>query len=365
MLRRVRANRVRRHAGRCGDRPGCSRERGDHDPSRLLRSLLGASRPRGTARCEQRVGRPDDGGRISTSDRAASASCRRPRRTRADRGARRRGGRGTGRAPAPSTALLELWERRDGRSITLQAYLQTGGVRGAVSRLAEEVYGGFTAQQQGLARAVMLRLSAPGEADEAVRRRVPLAEFDPERNADVAHVVEVLTDRRLLTVSEGVVEVAHEALLREWPRLRDWLEEDRAGRLLHAHLMDTARGWAAADRDPLNSTGGPTHVGAGLDDRAHARAERTRTRLPRCEPGGQRAGRAAPTTHEPPAAGAARGRRSLPRRCADRWGRRTRSAREGGASRQRGNGAATRCPGGHRGRTRPLAAPGATGLRTR
>ena len=54
----------------------------------------------------------------------------------------------------------------------------------------------------------------------------------------------MLTDRRLLTVSEGVVEVAHEALLREWPRLRDWLEEDRAG-ALHAHLMDTARGWAA------------------------------------------------------------------------------------------------------------------------
>lgn len=155
-----------------------------------------------------------------------------------------------GALPLLSTALLELWERRDGRSITLQAYLQTGGVRGAVSRLAEEVYGGFTAQQQGLARAVMLRLSAPGEADEAVRRRVPLAEFDAERNADVAHVVEVLTDRRLLTVSEGVVEVAHEALLREWPRLRDWLEEDRAGRVLHAHLMDTARGWAAADRDP-------------------------------------------------------------------------------------------------------------------
>jgi hypothetical protein len=81
-----------------------------------------------------------------------------------------------------------------------------------------------------------------------VRRRVPLAEFDAERNEDVARVVRVLTDRRLLTVSEGVVEVAHEALLREWPRVRGWLEEDRAGRVLHSHLIDTARGWAERTR---------------------------------------------------------------------------------------------------------------------
>jgi WD40 repeat protein len=155
-----------------------------------------------------------------------------------------------GGLPLLSTALLELWDRRDGRRIRLDAYLQTGGVRGAVSRLAEEVYAGFTAEQRAVARAVMLRLAGPGEGDAVVRRRVPLAEFDAERNEDVARVVSVLTDRRLLTVSEGVVEVAHEALLREWPRLREWLEEDRAGRVLHAHLIDAARGWDGAEREP-------------------------------------------------------------------------------------------------------------------
>ena len=124
-----------------------------------------------------------------------------------------------GALPLLSTALLELWDRRDGRSIRLDAYVETGGVRGAVSRLAEEVYGGFTPEQQAIARATMLRLAGAGEGDTVVRRRVPLAEFDAERNEDVARVVDVLTDRRLLTVSEGVVEVAHEALLREWPRL--------------------------------------------------------------------------------------------------------------------------------------------------
>ena len=155
-----------------------------------------------------------------------------------------------GALPLLSTALLELWDRRDGSEIRLDAYVETGGVRGAVSRLAELVYAGFTAEQQAVARAVMLRLAGPGEGDAVVRRRVPLAEFDAERNQDVAHVVAVLTDRRLLTVSEGVVEVAHEALLREWPRLGGWIEEDRTGRWLHAHLMETARGWAGTDRDP-------------------------------------------------------------------------------------------------------------------
>ena len=154
-----------------------------------------------------------------------------------------------GALPLLSTALLELWDRREERVIKLDAYLATGGVRGAVARLAEEVYGSLSDERQAIARAVMLRLAGSGDGDVVVRRRVPLAEFDAERNLEVADVVGVLTDRRLLTVSAGVVEVAHEALLREWPRLGEWLEEDRAGRVLHAHLMYSARVWSTGDRD--------------------------------------------------------------------------------------------------------------------
>jgi len=97
-----------------------------------------------------------------------------------------------GALPLLSTALLELWDRREGREIRLHAYVATGGVRGAVSRLAEEVFAGFTPAQQAVARAVMLRLAGPGEGDAIVRRRVPLAEFDAERNADVAREVRAL-----------------------------------------------------------------------------------------------------------------------------------------------------------------------------
>jgi WD40 repeat protein len=154
-----------------------------------------------------------------------------------------------GALPLLSTALLELWERRDGRTIRAGEHAATGGVRGAVARLAEETYAGLSDEQQPIVRSVILRLAVPGEGESVVRRRVQLSEFDAERNEDVARVLDVLADRRLLTVSEGTVEVAHEALLREWPRFREWLEEDREGRRLHAHLTSSAREWSERGRD--------------------------------------------------------------------------------------------------------------------
>ena len=154
-----------------------------------------------------------------------------------------------GGLPLLSTALLELWNLRDGRALRLDAYIQTGGVRGAVARLAEEAYAGFSQEEQPLVRSVMLRLTGSGEGDAVVRRRVPLVEFDAQSNPIIGRVLTALTDRRLLTVSEGSVEVAHEALLREWPRFQEWLGDDRAGRHLRAHLIDAARGWSESGRE--------------------------------------------------------------------------------------------------------------------
>jgi WD40 repeat protein/class 3 adenylate cyclase len=154
-----------------------------------------------------------------------------------------------GGLPLLSTTLLELWQRRDGRTMTLASYGATGGVRGAVARLAEAAYGRLSEDRQRLARAMLLRLAGPGEGEAAMRRRAPLAELDVQRDEDAAQVLAVLTDARLLTVSDGFVEVAHEALLREWPRLRGWLEEDVQGRRLHLHLADAAREWAERGKD--------------------------------------------------------------------------------------------------------------------
>jgi WD40 repeat protein/class 3 adenylate cyclase len=162
-----------------------------------------------------------------------------------------------GGLPLLSTALVELWGHREGRRISMDAYVRTGGVKGAVARLAERAFEGFNEEQQAVARSVLLRLADAGEGGSAVRRRVPLAEFDAERNPEVARVLDTLTAQRLVTVSEGTVEVAHEALLREWPRLAEWLEEDRAGRRLRRHLTDAAKEWQATGQDTAELYRGP------------------------------------------------------------------------------------------------------------
>jgi DNA-binding SARP family transcriptional activator/WD40 repeat protein len=147
-----------------------------------------------------------------------------------------------GALPLLSTALLELWSQRQGRQLQLAAYARSGGVQGAVARLAEEAFVALDADQQAAARTLLLRLSDEDESGAVVRRRINLEGQDPG-------VVAQLADRRLLTVSDGTVEVAHEALLREWPRLRGWLEEDAQGRRLHRALGVAARAWERDARD--------------------------------------------------------------------------------------------------------------------
>jgi WD40 repeat protein/tRNA A-37 threonylcarbamoyl transferase component Bud32 len=154
-----------------------------------------------------------------------------------------------GALPLLSTALLELWQKRQDNELTLAAYRESGGVHGAVARLAEGTYARIPDERKPIVRAILLRLVGEGESDAPVRRRAPLAELDLERNDDVADVLSTLADSRLVTVSEGSVEVAHEALLREWPRLRAWIEEDTEGRRLRRHVTQAATEWDAAGRD--------------------------------------------------------------------------------------------------------------------
>ncbi|HEY4620803.1 MAG TPA: WD40 repeat domain-containing protein, partial [Gaiellaceae bacterium] len=139
---------------------------------------------------------------------------------------------------------------------------ESGGVHGAVARLAEGTYARIPDERKPLVRFVLLRLVGEGEGDAPVRRRAPLAELDLERNEDVAEVLGTLADSRLVTVSEGNVEVAHEALLREWPRLREWIDEDAEGRRLRRHITQAAVEWEAADRDQSELYRGARLAGA-------------------------------------------------------------------------------------------------------
>jgi len=152
-----------------------------------------------------------------------------------------------GGLPLLSAALLELWRVRQGNLLQLESYRRSGGVRGAVARLAEDVYGRLSEEDRALTRTIMLRLAA-GDEPAVVRRRVPVAEFGRTSGAD--EVLAELVRARLLTMGNGEVEVAHEALLREWPRFTGWLQESREERRLRAHLAASAREWAARGRDP-------------------------------------------------------------------------------------------------------------------
>jgi WD40 repeat protein/class 3 adenylate cyclase len=157
-----------------------------------------------------------------------------------------------GALPLLSHALLETFERRRGRTLTLSGYAAAGGVSGAVAQTADMVFGEFSPEEQAIARSIFLRLTELGEEGaQDTRRRVAPAELvrTPDEARMVERVVKTLADARLITTAEDSIEVAHEALIREWPELRDWLDEDREGLRIHRHLTEAAQGWERLEKD--------------------------------------------------------------------------------------------------------------------
>jgi WD40 repeat protein/DNA-binding SARP family transcriptional activator len=157
-----------------------------------------------------------------------------------------------GALPLLSHALLETWRRRRGRVLTLAGYAAAGGVQGAIAETAETVLTTrLTAAQRPIARRVFLHLTELGEGTQDTRRRVPMAELvrTPEEEADTRAVLQVLADARLITLDDGTAEVAHEALIREWPTLRAWLNQDREGLRLLRELSSAALEWERHGQD--------------------------------------------------------------------------------------------------------------------
>ncbi len=154
-----------------------------------------------------------------------------------------------GALPLLSTALAETWERRRvGGVLTLGAYKAAGGVDGALARLAEDTFAALGPQQQQAIHRLLVRLCEPGDnGAQDVRRPVPLDELEADEDTRLA--LASFVDRRLLVVDRDTLEVAHEALLREWPRLRGWLDEDVQGRRLHGRISEAARAWKAREED--------------------------------------------------------------------------------------------------------------------
>jgi WD40 repeat protein len=170
-------------------------------------------------------------------------------------------GADVGRVPEPgalpllSHALLETWQRRRGHTMTLSGYIASGGVRGAISETAETVfYDKLNQLQRNIARQIFLRLTELGgdTSTADTRRKVGFDELvTNQQDRDVVReVLNTLADARLITTDQNVAEVAHEALIREWPTLRNWLEENREGLRLHRHLTVAAQEWDTNNHEP-------------------------------------------------------------------------------------------------------------------
>ena len=168
-----------------------------------------------------------------------------------------------GALPLLSHALLATWQHRRGRTMTLSGYKEAGGVRGAIAKTAESVFQQrLTPEQRPIARAIFVRLTELGESADAdtpdTRRRAPFSELitratDPQM---LAAVLDILVAARLVITdvvpptNTQVVEVAHEALIREWPTLRAWLDQDREGLIRQRQLTQDVSDWLKLGRDP-------------------------------------------------------------------------------------------------------------------
>jgi WD40 repeat protein len=180
-----------------------------------------------------------------------------------------------GTLPLMEHLLLEVWQRRRGRTLTLEAYAASGGVEGALARRANSIYGAMSPERQAVARRVLLRLTQPGEGTEDTRRRATRRELitRPGEDAEVDAVIASLAEARLLTTGrdeatgEPVVDVTHEALIRGWPELRGWINDDREQLRLHRRLSDAATDWDAGGRDDGQLyRGAPLAVWEGRDE---------------------------------------------------------------------------------------------------
>ena len=164
-------------------------------------------------------------------------------------------GQEPGALPLLSHALLETWQRRRGRTMTLGGYASSGGVHGAIAETAQAVFTDqFTSEQQSIARRIFLRLTELSDGPAAVdtRRRATFDELvlKPEDETITRSVLKALADARLIITGQDSAEVAHEALIREWPTLRGWLEENRESLRLHRQLTEAAQEWSAMERTP-------------------------------------------------------------------------------------------------------------------
>jgi len=157
-----------------------------------------------------------------------------------------------GALPLLEFTLDQLFQRRRGQQLTRQAYEEIGGVKGALSKHAEETYATLPSEEhRQLARTLFLRLIVPGVTEQdTTRRKATLSELDlpdPKQKAIIKEVADIFVNKRLLTTNKvggtETIEVSHEALIREWKRLNEWMREARDDILFQKALSEDVTAW--------------------------------------------------------------------------------------------------------------------------
>ncbi|MER7213711.1 WD40 repeat domain-containing protein [Streptosporangium sp. NPDC000239] len=191
----------------------------------------------------------------------------------------------TGALPLLSMAMVRTWAQRESGRLTRQGYDRSGGVASAVKGTAEEAYASLTPRQQHITQRLILALTITGADGQPSRRRTTMGELTalcvPEPEL-ARQVVKVFTAARLMVTgppplagaapadsasntipgtspasdslemagAAGTVELAHDALMSAWPRLRTWLATEHTDRVLHGEILRAATEWSRNDRDP-------------------------------------------------------------------------------------------------------------------
>jgi len=181
-----------------------------------------------------------------------------------------------GALPMLAHALRATWQQRDGTTLTVAGYRLVGGIKGSVARTAEHAYQQLNASRQEIARGALLRMVRLGDGTGDARSQVEQANLvkestDPE---SAEAVLDALIQARLLTTDGTTVEIIHEALLGAWPRLREWIDGDRAGLILQQRLVASAETWDHDGRQDADLYRGPRLVAV------RERVEKARPSLP-------------------------------------------------------------------------------------
>jgi WD40 repeat protein len=163
-----------------------------------------------------------------------------------------------------------LWNKRTGKQLTHQIYEEIGQVEGALARHANEKYGNLTDEEKEKVQRIFIQLVRPGEGVEDTRRIAMKAELGEQSWS----LVKKLADARLVVTnrnaaSQETVEVVHEALIRNWGELREWMEKNRVFRAWQERLRTAKKQWEAMNRDS-----GSLLRGAALAEAAERLKER-------------------------------------------------------------------------------------------